>query len=500
MIYSNYIAVHENAGHMSQIEVDVTPDIRLLRDIGAANYTVPQAINELVANSMDARNGNELMVIHITIDENEISVIDNGIGMTPKVLGESMRLSAEMDKVTGNSRPRKGMYGLGMKAACASLGKDWLIVTKSPDSEKIYSISVDLAAWVGKQDRADWKIFIDEHDLDPSSPLGSRDHGTAIVVKNLTTSSFSFAGAVVTSLASAYKPHLEAGDEIYVNNIRVIPSAYDLVDGRKWEIDLDVGEYKIKGWVGLDKKTHNKGDYGLNIYRENQLVDAYNKDFFRNHLMTSRIIGEIHLDFVNATFHKLGFHRNSEEWKMVEPALREFLKPVVKASESMSKNKNDALRKQKAVEELDRALGIVQGQSTRPIPVEENSQNQEGEHDTSAAQPAAIASVESADSPSGVYGSLQTLGIGREDFSLSYTLVEMDDTQIPWDYIFDPVSKELQAVINMNSAVYERTEDDSLIAALALSEAVIGFLINQRGVSFDDAREVRDKWLAEALK
>jgi hypothetical protein len=483
-----------------QREVDVTPDIRLLRDIGAANYTVPQAINELVANSIDARYNDEPLRIDISIDEHQISVVDNGSGMTQEVLGESMRLSAEMDKVTGNKKPRKGMYGLGMKAACASLGQDWLIVTRVPGGDKQHSISVDLAAWVAKTDRSEWKVFINEGPRSSQPPLDSRSHGTAIVVKNLTSPGFSFTGAVMDSLASAYKPHLEAGDEIYVNGAKVIASAYDLVDGKTWPIDLDVGVYTIKGWVGLDKKTHNKGDYGLNIYRQNQLVDAHNKDFFRNHLMTSRIVGEIHLDFVNATFHKLGFHRNSEEWKMVEPVLREFLKPVVKASESMSKNKNDVLRKQKAIAELDRALGVVQGPNVPVLPEGAAQQTIVENNDASPSfNPGSTSGTLEEPTARGIYGSLQALGIGREDFSLSYTLAEMDDDQIPWDYIFDPESKELQAVINLGSRIYERADDTSLVTALALAEAVIGFLINERGISFDDAREIRDQWLFQAL-
>lgn len=489
---------------MEPIEVDVTPDVRLMRDIGIANYTIPQAINELVANSMDARVDNVPLKIEITIDENEISVVDNGQGMTPTILGEAMRLSAEMDKFTGNSGPRKGMYGLGMKAACASLGRDWLIITRPPGADEIYSTRINLATWVDKVDRSDWKIVISGNPTNSLSPLGTRAHGTAIVVQNLISPGFAFPGAVVDSLSSAYKPHLEAGDEIFVNGLKVLPKAFDLVDGRKWPIDLPVknstsglGDFRITGWVGLDVKTHNQGDYGLNIYRQNQLVDAYNKDFFRNHLMTSRIIGEIHLDFVNATFHKLGFHRNSEEWKLVEPILKDFLKPVVKASESMSKNRNDGLRRQKAVGELDRALGVVQGQSiplTSTAPMLEKAITTEV---TSTAE--TISATSEPVNSNAVYGSLQALGIGREDFTLSYTMVEMDDSQIPWDYIFDAESKELQAVININSLVFQKSDDTALIAALALAEAVIGFLINVRGVPFDNAREIRDQWLAKAL-
>jgi DNA gyrase/topoisomerase IV subunit B len=76
---------------------DATPDRRLLVDIGAANYTVPQAIAELVANCMDAKVPiDEFQVAPIQIDisvtDESVSIIDNGQGMERRVLGEAMRL------------------------------------------------------------------------------------------------------------------------------------------------------------------------------------------------------------------------------------------------------------------------------------------------------------------------------------------------------------------------------------------------------------------------
>ena len=49
-------------------------------------------------------------------------ILDNGKGMTRDILGEALRLAADMDQITGNTQSRKGMYGLGMKIACSSLG------------------------------------------------------------------------------------------------------------------------------------------------------------------------------------------------------------------------------------------------------------------------------------------------------------------------------------------------------------------------------------------
>ena len=127
--------------------VDITPDIRLLVDIGEANYEVPEAISELIANSMDARYEDEKLVIDVSITDEEIKIIDDGKGMSQEVLGEALRLAAQMDKFTGNTKPRKGMYGLGLKAACASLGKHWEIVTRENKDKYQYTVRIDLKEW-----------------------------------------------------------------------------------------------------------------------------------------------------------------------------------------------------------------------------------------------------------------------------------------------------------------------------------------------------------------
>ena len=271
---------------------DATPDRRLLVDIGAANYTVPQAIAELVANCMDAKlEIDECQVapieIEIFVADDSVSIIDNGQGMARTILGEAMRLSAIMDAVTGNTRIRKGMYGLGMKAACASLGMLWEITSRPSNDENEYVVEVDLEAWLKNANRTDWKMGVEKRKFNSNtSPLGTREHGTAIVVKRL-RETFTIPTAVTELLGMAYKPHLESGDKILVNGFEVNPKHYDLVEGSKIPINLPIGNAFVTGWVGIDKKTHNDGNYGINIYREKQLVDAWNKDFIRAHLMSS---------------------------------------------------------------------------------------------------------------------------------------------------------------------------------------------------------------------
>ncbi len=210
---------------MTSKKFDITPDIRLLVDIGEANYEVPQAISELIANSMDARYLEEKVEIQVFIDDGEISIIDNGIGMTENILAEALRLAAQMDTVTGNTKARKGMYGLGLKAACASLGKHWNIVTRPEGDPNQYSVEIDLVDWLKKKDRKNWEVEVKSEKFEKGKgPIGDRTHGTAITITKL-KENFVMVTAVTEKLGMAYKPHLEFGDSIFVNSTLVTCSS-----------------------------------------------------------------------------------------------------------------------------------------------------------------------------------------------------------------------------------------------------------------------------------
>lgn len=474
---------------MTSKKFDITPDIRLLVDIGEANYEVPQAISELIANSMDARYQDEKVKIEVFIDENEITIIDNGIGMSENILAEALRLAAQMDTVTGNTKARKGMYGLGLKAACASLGKHWSIVTRQEGDPNQYSVEIDLADWLKKKDRKNWEVEVkSERCKKGEGPIGDRTHGTAITIRKL-KENFVMVTAVTEKLGMAYKPHLEFGDSIFVNSTLVTPKTYTLVEDRKYEIDLEINGYKITGWYGLDTKTHNSGDYGINIYREKQLVEAWNKDFLRAHLMSSRVVGEIDLPFVAANFHKLGFNKTSEEWRLVKKYMTELLKPAVKASGRMAQGKKDNLRQAKAIRGLDLALGLISPED----------QNFDGVIDGVNGEKNLQTTAPSRQAQNVVTGNFQTLKIGEDEIPISYVFEKLEET-IPWDYIFDEDTGDLQAVINTESLIYTDTTDVELIVVMALAEAVMAYSIKHRGLEYTKAKENRDNWMHLVIK
>jgi hypothetical protein len=469
---------------------NIVPDIRLLVDIGQANYQVPEAVSELIANSMDAKVPDNKINIEVQIDSDFVSIIDDGKGMTRDILGEALRLAAQMDQVTGNTENRKGMYGLGMKAACSSLGSHWHIVSRPPGDKNEYSIELDLNDWLQKKNRQGWEVEVSTSKYDAKkSALGSRAHGTAIIITKLRDAE-TFHTAVIEKLSMAYRPHLLAGDKIMVNGNEVKAKSYDLIDDRTWKIELEVNGHKISGWYGLDTRTHNDGNYGINIYREGQLVEAWNKDFLRQHLMSSRVVGEIELPFIAANFHKLGFNKSTEEWKTVKKVMTTELKQAVRASGEMAKNKQDPMRQAKAIKGLDIALGIASSSI---------SDHRQEQMEAGIGLVSSSGQVPIEDNLPKPEQTINQIVLDGETYTLSYKFDVLDDETIPWDFLSDLKSKDLLAVINTESRLYQTSTDQEFIGILALSEAVVGFLIRDLGHSYAKARELRDNWLFNAL-
>lgn len=476
---------------MGTLKYKIHPDPSLMEDIGATSFTVAEAIVELVANSVDARLEDEDLEVEVSISPGEIRVVDDAKGMTQEILAEAVRLGVKMDQVTGNTKSRKGMFGLGMKTACASLGRYWEVVTRPVDGSKEYAVAFDLAEWRQQAGNRsfEWEIAIEER-MRSGGPLGDRAHGTAVIIRELHQKS-PMEGPVLAKLGQAYKPHIEEGDRFFVNGNEAKPKVYDYFEDSKLEIDERFGpddSYHVTGWVALDKQVHNDADYGFNLYRKGQLVEAWNKDWFRPHLMTSRIMGEAHLDFVPVNFNKKGFQTQSAEWRLAVKEMTEFLKPVVRASREMSRGKKDKGRFARAMSGLQTAMGkapLVGGFA------DDETQQSASESDGSQG-------VES-DADNSVEVEPNVLVIDGEKVRLTYIVDDFESDQTPWDYIYDENAQELQAVVNAQSRLFEKVKDEAFLGMLALADCVSSFLIRERSFEFARAREIRDRWLYVSL-
>lgn len=471
-------------------EIDLTPDLSLAEDIGAGSFTIPEAISELVANSFDERVDSEPIVVKVVITNDTIWVIDNCRGMALDELGDMMVLGYKNIERKSAQKTRKGMYGLGLKTACASMGRLWGVHTKTSDSHKTHSFEMDLEEWskkAGLKTSRNWVGNTESRAVVDGSPLNDNNRGTAIYVKKLRQSDTSIS-AVSARLSKAYKPHLDSGDEIYVNGEKLVSDIIEIREDSRIEIDQRIGpdkSYHIHGWFGVGP-TSNEGNFGINIYRQNQLVETWNKDWFKAHAMTSRIRGDVHLDFVPSNFHKKGLDKTSLEWKMASEAMQIAIEPVKKLSYDLSRNRNDVTRDDRAFKAFSLNLStlpqLIKVSEDKPAGLKEGQPTKE-KSTTSEAKPRA-----------------QILGNRLEVDGISIALVRkinsLSSKVKHWDYIFDEKKSELLVVLNSSSSIYANVEDKEFLGVLAQADVIASFLIERRNWKPSEAREIRDAWLS----
>jgi hypothetical protein len=478
------------------------PSPKLLEKIGATNLTLADAIAEVVANSFDASVDSEKTVVDVTVQSDQILVIDNGIGMPESVLVEAVKLGVDMSDVVAKKASTKGKFGLGMKTACASMGRWWAVYTRPLGEQNEYRVVFDLAEWEKRADSPDaWTIYIEELAPDLSGPLGDRPHGTAVIVKKLRTKD-PMAGAVIKKLGESFKPHLEQGDVILINGNKAKPYVYTFVPGTKVPIDIQFGpsnQYRIKGWVAIDRQTHNDGQYGFNIYRYGQLVQTWHQGWFRAHLMTSRIIGEVEMDFIDATFFKLGL-QDSEVWRMAQAEMKEFMKPITRASSNLSKkgNINVPAKRNEIVGEMRNSLGLPTSA------MEAGTEEEESKGDNSSDEPDNNNNGGTKTSRTPIKLQVEAEQVVLEDgtsISISSLETSLGLNGPPFDYIDDNEAPiELQAIINTDHPLYNRSKDRSQLQRLAVADSILRYLVDRCGIESRRAVEIRNAWLLKVLE
>lgn len=487
---------------MTQIRVRNTPPPRLMKTIGATNQTTPEAIGELVANCFDARYKNEKLHIVVDMRQDAIKVIDDGTGMSEPILEKAIRIGEDMSRYMDKGKAAKGYFGMGLKTSCATLGSQYEIFTRSPEDKQEYHVKFDLSDFAERPSGEDaWDVIIDAGPIDKKGPLGVVPHGTAVVIEHLKEKNAPVS-AVLNYLSEAFKGHLKTGDSIVIvdstGTHKATPKDPKLIPGSRIQIDTVCGPdgaYRITGWMGLDTKTHNDGCYGFNIYRNNQLVEKWDKSWFRAHLMTSRIIGEVNMDFLDATFYKQGLQQ-SDIWTIVKAHMNMYLKDIVKASNSVSKKHN--IDNPQMLKQIIGELRKAYNESPVSIDYKGNDSETEGSK-TAGSRPGihdAIKNVIREDS--------LILRNGEETRVINITYLEKalrEGVKAPFDYIFeegdeDGESSELQVILYLDHPLWQgRKTDDEIIKVLATSDAIYRVLVEELDMSSSEALKIRNEWV-----
>lgn len=316
--------------------VDITPDKSLIKKLGLTGYRTEQAIAELVDNSIDARIPNKTEEISIKLDFNNktISIIDDGTGMNKEEIINGMTI-ARGTKGPGNL----GQFGIGMKSACAALGKRFQIVTRRIDERTEFIVDYDEDEWLTNPDKS-WTHF-EINERDPTSDW----HGTKIEISNLNVPLYpNQVSNFKNNYGIRYGPYLRNGEiRLKINTILIPPQEPEIEEGTKRSIEIvTLTGARMKGWVGLLKKRSIRGNFGIHLFKYGRLIKAYDKFGIPEHPEFAKIIGQLDLDHVPVNYHKREFIVDSLEYReaeatfqndpVVKKMLREATKPMAKSS------------------------------------------------------------------------------------------------------------------------------------------------------------------------
>jgi len=477
------------------------------KGLGALGMDPNRAIAELVANSLDWRrepvSGFE-PIIQVIISHNSIEIKDNGVGMDHSELQNAIQVSVANDGLRPNLRVRKGMFGMGMKVACLSLGWKITVHTRSLSEENIENtLTLDTRKLDTDGVSSDYRASINGESTEfiADGTLNGWRSGTSILIEDLTHKSLT-AIAVRDSLQEVFSP------EISVENINIeVVDKHSNVEYKCQKVEIPIYpetkinldeldlyiedeqtgvQQKITGWLGLMKTgASGSGRWGLHLFKNNQVIERFHQLPSRlgglmpknPHPKYGRTYGEVHLDMCVPAFHKVGFDYSTPSWMKAGKLLENHILTIMQASENFRvsdyEKSREAIRK---VQKHKRAIKKTLA----------NSKRNTVEFTPDAPENAIIL-------PSGLW------------FTIVEPIIDKfgnSEKNKPWIYHYREESRELAIIINEESPIYvnlisgsSNEETITLLICWAISDCILVLLCEQFGFELLEAVLFRDEQL-----
>ncbi len=312
--------------------VDITPDKSLIQKLGLTGYRTAEAISELLDNSIDARIGEDTERIDVVLDfvGKTISVSDDGYGMNLEELEKGLTIA----KGTKLEKEKLGKFGLGMKSACSTLGKEFTITTSKNNSDLEYFVHYEEDEWLRDSSQT-WKNFEIET-RKKTRPW----NGTIIKISKLNIPLYpNQTTRLRKNFGIRYGSYIKSEEiSLYINTRECKSVELRILEGSRNKLNIELNNDKfLTGWIGLLEKRSIKGEYGIHLYKNKRLIKAFDKFGIRNHPEVAKITGELHLDHVPVNFHKTGFIEESLEYKEAVNAFRTYPEVIDVLRDSISK-------------------------------------------------------------------------------------------------------------------------------------------------------------------
>ena len=367
----------------------ITPSARILSVLGDIEFDEWQCVAEFVDNAFDDfaaihranLDWDEDFRVEIALPsigsykDDQISVADNGRGMTRPSLEQAVRAGW-----SGNDQYSKlGLFGMGFNIASARLGRKTTVLTTRAGDSSWSGVEIDL-------DLIQDDFEVPDFDVEKEEP---HLHGTRVIVERLDPDRARWLAnnpeALRKALGTVYSYLLDVqGYSLFVDGVaveprrhcvwsegrsvtygsgarteqiaavqrinRVLPQAEVCENCGHWQAPsreacevcnsraLTLRDRRLHGWIGIQRFLH-KANYGIDFIRNGRKILQNDKRLFswRNpHDPLSaeeieyptelgqggRIIGEIHLDYVPVNYQKNAFEWSDRSWLSAVEYLR----------------------------------------------------------------------------------------------------------------------------------------------------------------------------------
>jgi hypothetical protein len=231
------------------------------------------------------------------------------------VLGESSRSGEDI-----------GRFGLGLKTACTSLGRRFVIESAKRDGHYAHVAEYDAEAFLAS---GRWELPI-------SRRRKQWEHGTVIRIESDRLYP-ALLGGLNRNLGWSFRHFLLDGLlRLTANGDGICAAEYDVDPQSILPIKGKVAGRAVRGWVGLLRQSSQRGWYGFALIRHRRIVRRHEKLGFRAHPQTARVVGELHLDGFDTNNLKTDYIRETEAWRALESWVSHAIEPVVAASRALA--------------------------------------------------------------------------------------------------------------------------------------------------------------------
>lgn len=336
-------------------------DMSAFRKVGSTNLTNWQAINELIANSIDSWISNEErdeLKISINISPSlelsdwALDITDNAMGMTKEEVIKSFDLFYSSKSPKSLSDKFLGLYGFGFKGATSKLGSEITVIT-SQNSRVFHQVKANYKFLENKKEKGiTYQEF--SHDNTTKQMFNGGYKGTRIIIKDFNTPLAE--EVLLYYLPLSWSKFLRTNEfglpvSINLNNTKILPAEINYEPATKldlnytfsWKENGEIQEGTAKGFVGLRFNNTSMATQGIHLYRRGQLVKPFEHSLYMAKNMAKHndfnyLVGEIDVD-LPATTTKTDFNIDSPAWESFISESKKELKPIVDQIKNKLKNK-----------------------------------------------------------------------------------------------------------------------------------------------------------------